>query len=120
MRARQWPRRTCAWRIRKLRRDRHLEKTAAMTPPGVASEDGRGGRRSATSFSRSASVERLVNAMVVIINPERFQLSLQVDCVPNQHVIKKLPAYRPDQPFHKRMGHRYVPDRLDLFDLEDA
>jgi signal transduction histidine kinase len=36
---------TCPWRIRKLRRDRHLEQTAAMVPPCLAVKDGRGGRR---------------------------------------------------------------------------
>jgi hypothetical protein len=58
--------------------------------------------------------------MVVVINSKLFQLSLQVDGVPDQHVVKKLPSYRPDQPFHERMGHRYEGDRLDLFDLENA
>jgi hypothetical protein len=44
----------------------------------------------AGSFSRSAPAERLVNAMVVVISSELFQLSLQVDGVPDQHVVKKL------------------------------
>ena len=48
----------CAWRIRKLRRDRHLEQTAAMAPPGVGGKDGVGGRRLARSFSRSTPAER--------------------------------------------------------------
>ena len=74
----------------------------------------------ARSFSGSAATERLVNAMVVIISSELFQFSLQVDGVPDEHVVEKLPAYRPDQPFHKRMGHRYVCNRFYLFDLEDA
>src|SRR5262245_52180938 len=91
-----------------------------MVPPRVVSKDRMGGWRLARSFSRGATVERLVNAMVVVIISELFQLSLQIDGVPDQHVVKKLPAYRPDQPFHKRMGLRYVRDRLDLFDLEDA
>ena len=108
---------SCAWRIGKLRRDRHLEQTAAMAPPGVVDKDGVGGRRLARSFSRSMAIERLVNAMLVVISPELLQLSLQVNGVPDQHVIEKLPSYRANQPFHKRMGHRYVRDRLDLFDL---
>src|SRR5262245_34905037 len=91
-----------------------------MVPPSIAGKDSPGGRRLARSFSRGTTIERLVNAMVVVIISELFQLSLQIDGVPDQHVVKKLPAYRPDQPFHKRMGHRYVRDRLDLFDLEDA
>ena len=61
-----------------------------------------------------------MNAIVVVIISELFQLSRQVDGVPDQHVVKKLPPYRPDQPFHERMGHGYVRDRLDLFDLEYA
>ena len=91
-----------------------------MAPPGVVGKDGAGGRRLARSFSRSAPAERLVNAMVVVISSELFQLSLQVDGVPDQHVVKKLLSYRPNQPFHKRMGQGYVRDRLDVFDLECA
>jgi len=54
---------TCPWRIRKLRRDRHLEQTAAMVPPSVVVKDGMGGRRFSGSFSWSAATERLVNAI---------------------------------------------------------
>src|SRR5215831_2435065 len=108
---------TCPWRIRKLRCDRHLEQTAAMVPPCVMVKSGMGGRRLARSFSRSAAAERLVNAIVIVIISELFQLSPQVDSVPDQHVVKKLPSYRPDQPFHERMGHRYERDRLNLLDL---
>ena len=91
-----------------------------MVPPGVVVEDGMGGRRLARSFSRSAAAERLVNAIFIVIISELFQFSAQVDCVPDQHVVKKLPAYRPDQPFHERMGHGYEPNRLNLFDLKYA
>src|SRR5271169_4338640 len=111
---------TCPWRIRKLRRDRHLEQATAVFPPGVAVKDRRGGRRSARSFCRSMAVERLVNAMRVVIIFELFQLSLQVDGVPDQHVVQKLPSYRANQPFHKRMRHGYIRDRFDLFDLKYA
>src|SRR2546422_5842369 len=91
-----------------------------MVPPSVAVKEGMGGRRFARSFSRSAATERLVNAIFVVINSELFQLALQVDCVPDHHVIKNLPSYCRDQPFHKRMGRGYGRDRLDLFDLEYA
>ena len=74
---------TCAWRIGKLRRDRHLEQTAAIAPPGVVDKDGVGGRRLARSFSRSAPAQRLVNPMIVVISSELFQLLLQVDGVPD-------------------------------------
>ena len=91
-----------------------------MVPPSIVIKDSMGGRRFARSFSRSAATERLVNAIVVVINSELFQLSLQVDCVPDEHVIEKLSSYRPDQPFYEWMGHGYVRNRLDLFDLEYA
>ena len=91
-----------------------------MVPPSVVIKDGMGGRWFARSFSGSAATERLMNAIFVVIISELFQLSLQVDGVPDEHVIKKLTSYRPDQPFDERMGHGYVRDRLDLFDLEYA
>src|SRR5262245_40324094 len=73
----------CPWRIRKSCRDRHLEQAAAVMPPSVVVKDGMGGRPLARSFSRSTAIERLVNAMFVVIISELFQLSLQVDCVPD-------------------------------------
>ena len=91
-----------------------------MVPPSVVIKDGMDGRRLAGFFSRSAAVKRLVNAICVVRNPELFQLSFQVDCVPDEHVVKKLSSDRPDQPFHERMGHGYVGDRLDLLDLKYA
>ena len=54
------------------------------------SEDGRGGRQLAKSLSRCTAVEQLVGAVVVVISSELFQLSLQVDSVPDQHVVQKL------------------------------
>jgi hypothetical protein len=76
-------------------------------------KDGVGGRRLASSFSPSAPSKRLVNAMVVVISSELFQHSLQVDGIPDQHVVKKLPSYRPNQPFHDgapvRSGKRRLP-----------
>ena len=91
-----------------------------MVAPSVAGKDSMGGRRLARTLSRSAAIERLMNAMFVVIVSERFKLSLQVDCVPDQHVVKKFPSYRSDQPFHKRMGYGYEGDRLDLRNLGDA
>src|SRR5262249_15637954 len=110
---------TCPWRIRRLRRNRHLEQTAAMVLPCVTVKDGAGGRRLARLFSRSTAVERPMNAMLVVVMSELVQLSLQVR-VPDEHVVKKLPSYRTNQPFHKRMGDGYVRERFDLFDLKDA
>jgi hypothetical protein len=73
----------CLWRIRKLRCDWHLEQPAAMVPPNVVIKDGMGGWRFARSFFWGAATERLVNAVPVVINSELFQLSPQVDRVPD-------------------------------------
>jgi len=89
-----------------------------MAPPSEVFEGGMGWHRFARSFSGSAATERLVNAIFVVIDSEFFQLPLQVDCVPDWHVVKKLSSYCSDQPFRERMGHGYVRNRLDLFDLE--
>ena len=89
-------------------------------PPSVVIKEGVGGRWRAGSFYGSAATERLVNASFVVIDPELFQLALQVDCVPDHHVIKKLSSDCSDQPFHEWMGHGYVRDRLDLLDIEYA
>jgi hypothetical protein len=65
-----------------------------MVPPSIVVKDGMDGRRFARSFSRSAAIERLVNAIFVVVISELFQLSLQVDCVPDEHAIEKLSSYR--------------------------
>src|SRR3989442_768455 len=49
----------CPCRIRKLRRDRHLEQTAAMVPPNIVIKDGTGGRGVARSVFRSRRVKKL-------------------------------------------------------------
>jgi hypothetical protein len=61
-----------------------------------------------------------VNAVFVVIISEPFQLSLQVDRVPDHHVIKKLSSNRPNQPLNEWMGRGYERDRLDLVDIEYA
>jgi hypothetical protein len=57
--------------------------------------------------------------MLVVIMSKLVQLSLQVNGVPDEHLVKKLPSYRADQPFHKRMENGYARERFDLFDVED-
>jgi hypothetical protein len=66
-------------------------------------EDSLDWRRFARHFSWSAATERLVNTMFVVIISEILQLSPQVDSIPNYHLVKKLPSYRPDQPFDEWM-----------------
>src|SRR4051794_20472264 len=91
-----------------------------MAPPRIVIKDCMGGRRLARSFSWSVTIERLVDAAFVVIIPELFQLSFQVDCVPDEQVVKKLPSDRPDQPLYEWMRHRYIRCRLDLVDFEYA
>jgi len=50
-----------------------------------------GGRRLAKSFSRSAAAERLVNAMLVVIISELFQLSPQTQ----NEAIERIQVWRP-------------------------
>ena len=59
-------------------------------------------------------------AMFVVVDPEPFQLALQVQAVPEGYMIKILSSDRADQPLHERMRHRYIRNRLDLPDFEDA
>jgi hypothetical protein len=54
-----------------------------MVPPRVVVKDGMGGRRLVRSFSWGAAAERLVNAIFIVIIAELFQLSPQIDCVPD-------------------------------------
>ena len=56
-----------------------------------------------------------MNAIFIVIISELFHLSPQVDCVPDQHVVKKLPSYRPDQPLWSKIetrGYRFRPTKL--------
>ena len=54
-----------------------------MLSPSVVIKDGMRGRRFARSFSGSTATERLMNPIFVVIISELFQLSLQVDSVPD-------------------------------------
>jgi hypothetical protein len=88
--------------------------------PSIVIKDRMGRRWLTGSFSWSAATERLMDAIVVVIDSELFQLALQVDGVPNEHVIKKLSSNCPDQSFDERIGHGDVRHRFDLRDLEYA
>jgi hypothetical protein len=61
-----------------------------------------------------------VHAVRVVIISECAQLTPQVDCVPEEHVIEIFAADGADQPFNERMRDRSIRNRLDLLDLEDA
>jgi hypothetical protein len=79
-----------------LRRDRHLEQTAAMVPPSVVIKDGMCGRRFARSFSRSAATERLVNARLVVGGPTKAK----------SRPRRKIPIVRPLSPWRSGRPRR--------------
>jgi len=53
-----------------------------------------------------------MNATVVVIDPERFQLALLVERIPEKDVIEILAANCADYTFHKRMRNRRMRNRL--------
>jgi len=61
-----------------------------MLPPSVIIQCGLEETRFARLFPRRAAAEGLVNTTFVVIHPEVFRLSLQVQGVPEQHVIQML------------------------------
>ena len=61
-----------------------------------------------------------MDAVAVVIDTERFQLSLQIKRIPKEYAIEILAAQGTDQPFHKRMRYRYVGNRFNLVDIKYA
>jgi len=61
-----------------------------------------------------------MHAMAVVVIPECFQLSRQIDRVPEEDAVQVLTPDRADQTLNERMRNRCVRDRLDLLDLADA
>ena len=59
-----------------------------------------------------------MHAVLVVIDPELFQLALQIDRIPKEQSVKIFSANGTDHPFDKRMRNRDVRNRLDLIDLE--
>ena len=61
-----------------------------------------------------------MNSVFVVIDPESFELSLEVNGVPKQDMIKELPAHRPYESFDEEMRERHLRHRLDILDAENA
>ncbi len=61
-----------------------------------------------------------MNTTVVVIDPERFQLALLVERIPEKDVIEILATNCADYTFHKRTRNRHMRNRLDLADFEHA
>jgi hypothetical protein len=51
-------------------------------------------------FRRRSPAERAVHPVLIVVLLERCEFALQVTGVPEQRVVKKLPADSPDQPLN--------------------
>jgi hypothetical protein len=51
---------------------------------------------------------------MIEVELETPQLSLQVNAVPNENLVKKFPPDAPDHPLHERMRNRRVGNRFDF------
>ena len=60
-------------------RDRYLENAAAMLLPPVMIKAGKAENGLAGAILGSSAAEGLMNATSVVIDPELFQLSLQIE-----------------------------------------
>ena len=78
---------------------RQLDKSTAMRFPAVTFQIGLSDFRFTADLCRRIASERSVKTVVVIIILERFKLSLQIDRVPEQRLVKKLSTNSPDQAF---------------------
>ena len=59
-----------------------------------------------------------MDAVTVVIDSKRFELSLQIKRIPEEYVIEILAPQRADQPFDERMRYRYMGHRLDFVDFK--
>ena len=78
---------------------RQVDKSTAMRFPAVTFQIGLSDLRFTADLCRRIAFERSVKAVVVVINLESIKLSLQIDCVPEQRLVKKLSTNGPDQAF---------------------
>jgi len=88
--------------------------------PTVVIQRGGSGTECAGELRRRETRDGAMHAMAVVVIPERLQLSLQIDRVPEEDAVQVLAPDRADQTLNERMRNRCVGDRLDLLDLEDA
>jgi len=87
--------------------------------PIVVSQRSGSGAERAGELRWRETRERAMHAMAVVVIPEGFQLSRQIDCVPEEDAVEVLAPDRADQTVNERMRQRCAGDRLDLLDLAD-
>ena len=91
-----------------------------MTVPPEIPQRGRRAGGIPGDFRRRIAAKGAVDTVAVEIHLETSQLFLQVNDVPEERVVEKLPTNGPDEPLHERMRERHKRDGLDLLDPQDA
>ena len=69
---------------------------------------------------RGVAFEGCVSARPIVVRREVGELAFEVTRVPEQDVVEKLAPRRPDEPLHKRVGHRNAGHGLDFIDIEHS
>ena len=59
-----------------------------------------------------------MNALLVVIAAEHFQLPREVECIPEEHLIEDLAPDGADQPFDERMRNRGIGNGFDLLNFK--
>ncbi len=49
--------------------------------------------------------ERRMRSLLIEIYPEFIELALEIDCIPEEDLVKVLPTYGANQPLDERMRH---------------
>ena len=70
--------------------------------------------------ARCVTAQRRMDARLIVIGLELAELALKVHCVPEKHVVKKLPPGGSDQAFHERVGRRRIRNRLQFINLQNT
>src|SRR5258708_15704257 len=78
----------------------------------------RGGRECAGPLGRCRPAEGAMNALLVVIAAEHFELPREIEGVPEKHLIEDLAPDRANQPFDERMRDRDVGHRFYFLDVE--
>ena len=90
-----------------------------MPPPTVVIQRGGSGTECAGELRRRETRDGAMHTMAVVVIPERLQLSLQIDRVPEEDAVQVLATDRADQTLNERMRSRCAGDGDQLVDGKD-
>jgi len=74
--------------------------------PTVVIQRGGRGTECTGELRRRETRDGAMHAMAVVVIPDGFQLSLQIDRVPEEDAVQVLAPNRADQTLNERMRHR--------------